>query len=591
MGFYVRKSLRAGPFRFNLSKSGVGVSAGVPGFRVGTGPRGNYVHVGAHGVYYRASLGGRSPGAAPRQPAARPAPAWTPQMSANQQVVMTDITGATALELAPASADDLVSQLNEAAAVRAWWPVPLIIPVVGWAVAYWLRLKQKARRSVVVFYEVEASSGQWFEQLVESWGGLAHSAGLWRMTSQGALNTTHLRKVNAGASTLINRVSAVVSLHAPAVLVTNIAVPSVQAGRQSLHFLPDRLLVQAGRRFSEVSYAQLTVHCAQTRYIEDGRLPRDATRVGTTWKYANVSGGPDRRYNNNRQLPILGYAEVELTTASGLHWTLQCSNLAAAKGAAAVLSQAKAPALAREPASPPPTQLLSDAERDRACDRLRAAYLDGRLTEPEYDERSGQALKARRQSELDACLEGIPAAPAAPPRGVSPSPPPVAVQPHASPTTPPSVGMPAGWFQRAGAWLLDSVICFAAYFVALMVIFGVLAAVTGKSSPNPPGWLSALMVVLAPAIFLAYQVLLLSRSGAGNGQTLGKRWLGLRVISGSGRPVSAAEAWRREGLVIGLVGVLTGGLFLLVDFLWPLGESSHRALHDRWSGTSVVNAR
>jgi hypothetical protein len=31
MGFYVRKSLKAGPFRFNLSKSGVGVSAGVPG--------------------------------------------------------------------------------------------------------------------------------------------------------------------------------------------------------------------------------------------------------------------------------------------------------------------------------------------------------------------------------------------------------------------------------------------------------------------------------------------------------------------------------------------------------------------------------
>jgi hypothetical protein len=39
VGFYVRKSVKAGPFRFNLSKSGIGVSAGVPGFRVGTGPR------------------------------------------------------------------------------------------------------------------------------------------------------------------------------------------------------------------------------------------------------------------------------------------------------------------------------------------------------------------------------------------------------------------------------------------------------------------------------------------------------------------------------------------------------------------------
>ncbi|WP_374727087.1 DUF4236 domain-containing protein [Paraburkholderia caribensis] len=40
-----RKSISAGPFRFNLSDSGIGVSVGVPGFRVGSGPRGNYVSI------------------------------------------------------------------------------------------------------------------------------------------------------------------------------------------------------------------------------------------------------------------------------------------------------------------------------------------------------------------------------------------------------------------------------------------------------------------------------------------------------------------------------------------------------------------
>lgn len=37
MGLYLRKSVRVGPLRFNLSKGGVGVSAGIKGFRVGTG--------------------------------------------------------------------------------------------------------------------------------------------------------------------------------------------------------------------------------------------------------------------------------------------------------------------------------------------------------------------------------------------------------------------------------------------------------------------------------------------------------------------------------------------------------------------------
>jgi Protein of unknown function (DUF4236) len=57
MGFYIRKSVKAGPFRFNLSKSGIGTSVGVRGFRVGTGPRGTRVFAGRNGLYYRASLG------------------------------------------------------------------------------------------------------------------------------------------------------------------------------------------------------------------------------------------------------------------------------------------------------------------------------------------------------------------------------------------------------------------------------------------------------------------------------------------------------------------------------------------------------
>jgi hypothetical protein len=40
MGFYYRKSVNLGPFRVNLSKSGVGYSVGGRGFRVGTTPRG-----------------------------------------------------------------------------------------------------------------------------------------------------------------------------------------------------------------------------------------------------------------------------------------------------------------------------------------------------------------------------------------------------------------------------------------------------------------------------------------------------------------------------------------------------------------------
>jgi tellurite resistance protein len=60
MGFFLRKSFSAGPVRFNLSKSGLGVSTGVKGLRIGAGPRGPYVAGAAKGVYYRSSLGSSS---------------------------------------------------------------------------------------------------------------------------------------------------------------------------------------------------------------------------------------------------------------------------------------------------------------------------------------------------------------------------------------------------------------------------------------------------------------------------------------------------------------------------------------------------
>ncbi len=53
MGFFFRRSIGFGPFRINLSKSGVGESVGFRGFRIGINPKGKkYVRAGAGGIYY-----------------------------------------------------------------------------------------------------------------------------------------------------------------------------------------------------------------------------------------------------------------------------------------------------------------------------------------------------------------------------------------------------------------------------------------------------------------------------------------------------------------------------------------------------------
>lgn len=348
MGFYVRKSLRAGPFRFNLSKSGLGVSAGVPGFRVGTGPRGNYVHVGKGGASYRATFGARQPTAQ--------AQAWQPPPPPPvAEVLLEDVTGASAAELVATGPGDLVAQLNEAA--KQWrlfpWALGLLVvalvakPIVGAILLVpgipglaWLWLRDRARRTVVAFYDVNDSPAEWFQGLVDASTALGSAHALWRVNAAGDVRSTYQYKVNSGASTLISRAKARISSGSPPFLTTNIVVPSITSGANTLYFLPDRLLVKDAKRFSDVSYAALQSHPSSLRFIETDRPPRDAVKVDTTWQYVNVKGGPDRRFKDNRQLPVMLYGELELSSTSGLHWLLQCSLVEVVQQFAAMLSQA-----------------------------------------------------------------------------------------------------------------------------------------------------------------------------------------------------------------------------------------------------------
>jgi hypothetical protein len=58
MRFGFRKSIRIGGLKLNLSKTGIGASAGIKGLRLGINAKGKtYISGGKHGIYYRETLG------------------------------------------------------------------------------------------------------------------------------------------------------------------------------------------------------------------------------------------------------------------------------------------------------------------------------------------------------------------------------------------------------------------------------------------------------------------------------------------------------------------------------------------------------
>ena len=102
MGFYIRKSVKFGPIRFNISKSGIGISSGIPGARISTGPRGTYINMGKNGVYYRKKIDSSIPVRS------------TSQKSRFRETTSSDgeLPTADVAELVELSNQELITQIN-----------------------------------------------------------------------------------------------------------------------------------------------------------------------------------------------------------------------------------------------------------------------------------------------------------------------------------------------------------------------------------------------------------------------------------------------------------------------------------------------
>ena len=120
MSIFLRKAITVGPLRFNLSKSGIGVSAGIRGLRLGTGPRGNYVHMGRYGLYYRKTLPPLSPSRSRSGDAPRPR---EPEIPEDSHDPLQEIESAHVSQLVDSSSAEVLRELDEKRRQRRLWPV------------------------------------------------------------------------------------------------------------------------------------------------------------------------------------------------------------------------------------------------------------------------------------------------------------------------------------------------------------------------------------------------------------------------------------------------------------------------------------
>lgn len=143
----------------------------------------------------------------------------------------------------------------------------------------------------------------------------------------------------------------------------------------------------------------------------------------------------------------------------------------------------------------------------------------------------------------------------------------------------------AGVGSRAAAAVVDQLIIGAAGFVLSIVVLVAGAAFSGKSASaarSSAGWAMALSVLLGFAIVWGYYVVF---EALWDGQTPGKRWLGIRVVQDGGYSVSfGASAARNLLRIVDFLPALYG-----VGLTSVAINKSGKRIGDMVAGTFVVH--
>ncbi len=138
----------------------------------------------------------------------------------------------------------------------------------------------------------------------------------------------------------------------------------------------------------------------------------------------------------------------------------------------------------------------------------------------------------------------------------------------------------AGRGTRLGAAIIDGL---------LFGVAGIIAAIAIPATQGSrTGSMLALLMVCAVIIgMIAANIVFLHR----NGQTLGKKILGIKVVRSDGERVSLLRFFFLRFLPVGLLGAipLVGYFISLLDALL-IFRTSHQCLHDNIADTIVVLA-
>ena len=140
---------------------------------------------------------------------------------------------------------------------------------------------------------------------------------------------------------------------------------------------------------------------------------------------------------------------------------------------------------------------------------------------------------------------------------------------------------------RFGAAMLDGLIAAGMVYGPFMFVFLASAALARSGDRTGSGSMILVGLGLALIGFGVWCWLTISHVKR-NGQTLGKKILGIKVVRADGAPASLGRIFWLRNVINGLIGIIP--LYALIDHVFIFFGESRQCLHDKIADTIVVVA-
>lgn len=169
-----------------------------------------------------------------------------------------------------------------------------------------------------------------YDNLVNAFNKLAASHKIWDITS------THFQDrviARSSANTIVNKQEVKFSLRSiPAMRSNDEALCFQNANGADLYCYPSFIIVYSKETdFAIIGIDEINLEQRAVRFTETEAVPADSKVIDKTWARVNKNGTPDKRFNDNYQIPIVRYGEISFSTHTGLNEEYEFSNYESAE--------------------------------------------------------------------------------------------------------------------------------------------------------------------------------------------------------------------------------------------------------------------